>query len=224
MGKRVILTPILVMIGFALFAGLLHYLKVDPTRTLSASLEMILPLAAGVVVATIVSHDPAIELQLTLPRKYHRTAMVRLGLIVAWTACIALLSSAVLVVLNLAYVPFQLQSWSALLSFLTNQLTWLAPLLWFVGLGLCLAMLLRSRSASSAILSGIWVGEILFKDFFIDTDWLRPAFLFPTTLTPAIDFWLTNRFEVLGTALVLLLLGWLLLRNPEGLLKGSSEE
>jgi len=29
---------------------------------------------------------------------------------------------------------------------------------------------------------------------------------------------------VIGTALVLLPIGWLLLRNPEGLLKGSSEE
>ncbi len=224
MGKRVILTPILVMVGFGLFAGLLHYLKVDPARTLSASLEMILPLAAGVIVATIVSHDPAIELQLTLPKKYHRTAMGRLLLIVGWTACIALLSSVVLVAFNLSYVPLQLQSWSALLSLLTNQLTWLAPLFWFVALGLCLALLFRSRSASSAVLSGIWIGEILFKDFFINTDWLRPVFLFPTTLKPGIDFWLTNRFEVLGTALVLLLLGWLLLRNLEGLLKGSSEE
>lgn len=37
MGKRVILTPLLVMVGFALFAGLLHYLKVEPARILSAS-------------------------------------------------------------------------------------------------------------------------------------------------------------------------------------------
>ena len=74
--------------------------------------------------------------------------------------------------------------------------------------------------------STLWVEYIPsgFKDFFINTGWLRPVFLFPTTLKPDIDFWLTNRFEVLGAALLLLLLGCLLLRSPEGLLKGSSEE
>jgi len=43
MGKRVILTPIVVMVCFALFAELLRYLHVIPARFLSAGLEMILP-------------------------------------------------------------------------------------------------------------------------------------------------------------------------------------
>ncbi len=36
--------------------------------------------------------------------------------------------------------------------------------------------------------------------------------------------WLFTRIEIVGTGMVLLLLGWLLLRYPEGLLKGASEE
>src|SRR2546428_411002 len=115
LGKRVILTPILIMVGFACLAVLLHYLHTDPARTLSSRLVIILPLAAGLFAATT---------------------------------------------------------------------------------------------------------------------WLHPVFLFPTTLLPLVgplpqailNSWLTNRFELIGTALVLLLLGWLLLRNPEGLLKTSSEE
>ncbi len=225
MGKRVILTPILVMLGFTLFALLLHYLKVIPARFLSAGLEMIIPLAAGIIVATITSQDPTIELQLTVPKKYHRTAMERLVLIALWSAFIALLSSGILSTFKLTFVPTQLLSWSAPAQFLTIQLMWLATLLWFVGMGLCLALLTRSRSASGAILSGIWLVEIVFKDLFASTNWLQPVFLFPTTLTPAINFWLTNRLEVLLMAVVLLPIGWLLLRsNPEGLLKGSSEE
>src|SRR3954449_9971786 len=39
MGKRVILTPIVVMVCFALFAELLRYLHVIPARFLSAGLE-----------------------------------------------------------------------------------------------------------------------------------------------------------------------------------------
>ncbi len=225
MGKRVILTPILVMVGFTLFALLLHYLKVFPARFLSAGLEMILPLAAGVIVATITSQDPAIELQLTVPKKYHRTAMGRLILIALWSAIVALLASSLITAIKLAFVPTQLLSWSAPTQFLTNQLTWFSPLLWFVGMGLCLGLLTRSRNASGALLSGIWLVEIVFKDFFASTNWLQPLFLFPTTLKPALDFWLANRLEVLIMALLLLPIGWLLLRsNPEGLLKGSSEE
>lgn len=233
MGKRVILTPMLVMFGFGVFAELLHYLNVNPGRFLSSGLEMFLPMAAGVIVATIVSHDPAIELQLTLPKKYSTAAMLRLVLIVCWTACIAVLSGIVIDAFQLGYTPQQLQSWAIPFQFFVEQLMWIAPLLWFVAVGFCLALLIRSRSASGAILGGIWLAEIVFKDFIAITPWLRPILLFPTTLIlfPSqnipqflFNIWLTNRFEVLGTGLALLPLGWLLLHNTEGLLKGSSEE
>lgn len=232
LGQRVILPPILIMVGFALLAELLHYWNTNPARTLSASLEIILPLAAGIVVVTITSQDPAIELQLSMPKKYATTALGRLTIIAGWTIIIALLSSISIFALKLAYLPQPLQPWPAPLLFLAGLLTWLAPLFWLVTIGLCLALLLRSRSASGALLGGIWIVEIIFKDYFAAFDWLHPVFLFPTTLLPLVgplpqsilNLWLTSRFELIGTALVFLLIGWLLLRNPEGLLKTSSEE
>ena len=87
MGRRVLLTPVLIMVCFGLFAGLLAYLKVNPNRFLLAGLEMFLPLAAGVIIATIVTQDPAIELQLTFPRQYRTTTLHRLFLIVCWSTC-----------------------------------------------------------------------------------------------------------------------------------------
>jgi hypothetical protein len=39
-----------------------------------------------------------------------------------------------------------------------------------------------------------------------------------------INLWFTNRFEVLATGAALVIIGWLLLHNTEGLLKGTSEE
>jgi hypothetical protein len=233
MGKRVIMTPILLMIGFALFAVFLQARNVNPARFLSGGLEIILPIATAVVVATIASHDPAIELQLTTPRKYARTAMGRMALIVTWAIGIALLSSVILYSLRMAYVPQQLTSWATPLQFLTDQLTWLAPLLWMVAVGLCLALLLRSRAASAAILGSVWILEIIFKDYLAATTWLHPVLLFPTTLIlfpttliPNSIFWtwLFTRLEIVVTGVVLLLLGWLLLQYPEGLLKGASEE
>lgn len=232
MGKRVFLIPILVMVGFALFAGLLSYIHTTPARFLSAGLEMILPLMAGMVVATITSQDLAIELQLTMPVKYHLTVMLRLFLIAACSVCIAFISSSILAILGLQFIPEQVPPLSAPLQFLIGELTWFAPLLWFVAIGLCLAMLIRSRSATVALLSGIWIIETLFKGYFAANSWLQPVFLFPTTLLPMAgpqppayyNLWLSNRFELIATALVLLPIGWLLLHNPEGLLKGSSEE
>lgn len=233
MGKRVILTPVLLLIGFALFALFLQARNVNPARFLSGGLEIILPMATALVVATIASHDPAIEIQLTVPHKYSRTAMRRLAVIVVWAIAIALLSSMILYALRMAYIPQQLNSWVSPLQFLTNQVTWFAPLLWMVALGLCLALLLRSRAASAAILGGIWILEIIFKDYLAATTWLRPVLLFPTTLIlfpstliPDSVFWawLSTRLEIVGTGLVLLLLGWLFLRYPERLLKGASEE
>lgn len=232
MGKRVILTPVPTIVGVALLAELLYTLHTNPARTLSACLEIILPLATGILVATITSQDNAIELQLTMPKKYALTALGRLAIIVVWTICIAVFFSISIFVLKLAYVPQPSPATSLPLQFLIGQLTWLAPLSWFAAVGLCLALLLRSRTASGALLGGIWIIEIIFKDYIAATNWLHPVFLFPTTLLSLAGFipqnifnmWLTNRLELIGTVLVLLLIGWLLLRNPEGLLKTSSEE
>ena len=136
------------------------------------------------------------------------------------------------VVTDPAVAPQPPHALPASLQFLMGQLVWLAPLLWLAGCGLCLALLLRSRSASAALLGGIWVLEIIFKNYLAATDWLHPVLLFPTTLLPLagrlpqayFDIWLDTRLEVLGTGLALCLIGWLLMRNPEGLLKGASEE
>lgn len=227
LGKWVFLTPILMMGCLAFMAELLTIMHVETLRisqVLTASLEMLLPVAAGLVVATIISHDNALELQLTMLKKYRITAFTRVGLIVSWTASIALFASACIYHLKFWRVPRQLNSLQVLPQFFTGQLTWIAPLCWFVAVGICLALLMRSRTASSALLGGIWMVEAIFYGYFAFTEWLKPVFLFPTTLMPSIDFWLANRLELLGTALVLLLLGWFLLHNTEALIQGSAGE
>jgi hypothetical protein len=155
---------------------------------------------------------------------YRATAFVRLSLIIAWSGCIALFSSVFIYHLRFWRVPSQVETWKVLPQFLIGQLTWVAPLLWSVGVGLCLALFIRSRSASSALLGGIWTIEAIFYGYFAILDWLKPVFLFPTTLAPNINFWLINRFELLATALVLILLGWFLLHNSELLLQGTAGE
>ena len=227
MGKWVVLIPVLMIFACVVLAALLTLMHVAPLRisqVLTASLEMVLPLSAGVVLATIASHDAAIELQLTLPKTYRVTALGRLVLITVWSGAIALFASVFIYHLKFWRIPSQVASWTVLPQFLIGQLTWVAPLLWFVAIGLCLALLLRSRSASSALLGGIWTAEAIFYSLFATTDWLKPVFLFPTTLDPGIDFWLINRLALIGTALVLLVAGWFLLARTELLLQGTAGE
>jgi hypothetical protein len=227
MGGWVILIPPLIVLTFVMLGGILTIMQVDHLRisqVLTASLEMVLPLAAGLLTASIVSYDTAIELQMTMPKTYRMTAFVRLSLIIVWTGCIALISSVFMYHMRFWRVPSQVETWKVLPQFLIGQLTWIAPLFWFVSVGFSIALFIRSRSASSALLGGIWMIEAIFYGYFAIVDWLKPLFLFPTTLTPHISFWLSNRIELLITAFLLLLLDWFMLRNTEILLQGIAIE
>ena len=224
-GIWIIIIPLILVAGFALLIIPLQFFGMNIPRLLSAGLEMLLPVAIGLLVATTSTHDPALELQLTMPQPYAGTTLRRLILALVWTACIALLASILIGVCKQSYLPAQMRLWPVALQALASMLIWLAPLLWFVGLGLCAALLLRSRSSSGSLLGALWIIETLFLKNLLDgNDWLRPFFLFPTTLLPQDSFWLVNRLEVSIMGAGFIVLSWLLLHDKEALLKGASEE
>lgn len=219
-GKSTWLTPPLVMIGFVLFLVLVNRGVSVATiaRSLGAGLEMLLPMAAGVVIATIATHDRARELQLTMPQHYHRTAYLRFGLILGWTSLIALFTSMLLAIFHYWRLPQALVFWRPPWQFLAWQLTWLASLLWLAAVGLVCSLLLRSRAAGGALICMISIGEIIAHNDLNRLAWLHPIYLFPLTFSPGANYWLVNRFEILGTALALFVVAWFLLRQPELLL------
>lgn len=226
LGSPVFLTPLLLISGFALFMTLIQRGMTPYTmaRALGASLEMLLPMAAGVVVATIATHDRAIELQLTMPRRYHRTANARFLFILLWSALIALLTSALLLLLNHWRLPAEIAKWSQPWQFLAWQLTWFSSMLWLVALGLVFSLLIRSRSASGALIAVFSFAQIMFHGEFDANVFLHPVYLFPLTFSPGANYWLTNRVELLVTAALLLVLAWFLLRRPEALLSHAPGE
>ena len=67
LGRPALLVPCLIMIVGVLLAVILHLSQTKMISLFTACLEMFLPLAAGVFVSAVCGHDPAIELQLTLP-------------------------------------------------------------------------------------------------------------------------------------------------------------
>lgn len=226
MGRRVIATPIIIMLGVILSLAALHFFKLHSSRStdtdfLTASVEMLLPLAAAVVVATVVTQDAALELHLTLPTPYRQTALRRVALVLGWTACMALIATTCIFATHRWRVPSQVHAWNAPQMWLAAQLVWLAPLLWLSGVSLVVTLLLRNPIASVSLLGGIWIIETFAVNFFT-VAWLHPFFLFPTTFTPWVDFWLTNRWELVAMGVIFFPLGWRLLRNDEALLHSNS--
>lgn len=226
LGKPVFFTPLFVVAGFTLLISLVNrdMSLANIARSLGSSLEILLPMAAGVVAATVATHDPALELQLTMPRRYHCTANTRLLCILLWSAVIATLTSFFLARFGYLRQIDQIAQWNQPWQFLVWQLTWLSSMLWLVALGLVLSLLLRSRSASGALICALSIGEIIFHSSLSQNPLLFLVYLFPLTFSPDTSYWLFNRLELLGTALVLLLIAWFLLRLPELLLSHASGE
>lgn len=232
MGGKITLTPIVSMLSFGLLSFLLIYLRNNDVlpRFLMGGLEMILPLAAGIITVMLTSHDQAIEIQLTVPRLYHLTVLRRLLLLLSWCTLVGLLTSLIIATLNLNLLSIDLGSWPLALSFPLAQLSWIAPLIWFVCAGFCLGALLRNWVAGTTVLSAIWLLEIVFKDYLKATDSLHSIFFFATTLTPielvtssTFGAWLTVRWQMCAIAAAFLFIGWLLTHNTEAVLKSSSD-
>jgi len=217
LGVMALVVPVLVALLCGGLAGLmaLAHARAGPIATLlSGSLEIVFPLAAGIVAASVVGHEAALEVQLTLPTPYRATVLRRLVLLLGWTACVALTMVGALAALGL---------WRVRQSFAVGQFVWLAPLLWFIATGAVAALLLHSRTASGGVLAGMWVFEIAFGYLMVGRDWLRPWFLFASTYTPGADYWLLNRIVLTATALLLGGVAWVLLGRTEAHLLGGEE-
>jgi hypothetical protein len=232
---NIILTPLLILVGTILFAiGFMAFHK-NTTLLLLLELEVLFPLVAGVAVGSLIAQEPALELQLTMLSKYSMTSLLRILLVFVWIGFLAWLSITCSFAFKLIDLPEFTRSWPPILLYAMLQLLWFAPLAWFISIAFCLAQLTNSRTASGAILGAFWLIDILSSGVIIETFWLKPLLLFPTSffiypyvttssITLYITYWFTTRWEVLATAVVLFPLGWLLLRNTERLLQGITEE
>jgi len=210
--------PLFFAFGMAALAEFLQLGHVNQSfihDILLAGLEACLPLISGIIAATVATLDPAIELQLTLPLPYRITIFSRLALILIWTALIALLSTLTLHLVLPSVLPT---------SLVQEQLIWLAPMLWFTAVGAMLALLMRNRSTSGAILGCLWVMQLTFHGYFLATGWTRPWFLFTTLYAPTASFWLANRIELILTSAVVFIATWFYLHNSEWRFFGEEDK
>jgi hypothetical protein len=105
-----------------------------------------------------------------------------------------------------------------------QSLIWGAPMLWFVGFGAMLSLVLRNRVAASAALGMVWLGEIFLRTYLLQNQVLQKVYLFLTLETlggsrsPASAYWFTNRLTLLLLAAAFLAAIIALLHRNEALL------
>jgi hypothetical protein len=186
-------------------------------RVLLALLENGLPLAAGLSAALLVGLDPLLELHLALPAPYRGIVACRLALLLAWVLACTTAASTAITVAGYSQPPTARVHPSVLL-----QLTWLAPVLWFAAAGSALALAMRSRVASSAVLGMIWIAQFLLKDQFLQSPTLQKVYLFLTEEAGTPPYWLANRLLILAMAVALFGLVVPLLGQPEALLNAET--
>lgn len=215
LGVIALLTPLFVVAGIALFAGMMTLGGAQSgqvSKVLARSMEILFPLAAGTVAATVVTSDPGVEWQLTMPTPYRVTVFRRLAIVLVWSALVAFGDVLVLRIIGRWIVPR---------PFIASQLMWFAPMVSFAALGALLALLVRNRSASAGLIGGIWIIEVLFHSYLLNQAWSRPWFAFATTWAAGENFWLSNRLTLIGLACVLFVGVAALLEQREMLLTGG---
>ncbi|HVQ93561.1 MAG TPA: hypothetical protein VMU51_21160 [Mycobacteriales bacterium] len=185
-------------------------------RNLFAALEMGLPLVAGIGAASLVGRDPAAELQLTVPTPYRATLLRRLAVVVGWTALVALLIAAVLLVIDgWADRP---QAHGAVVG----QLVWLAPTLWLAAVGFLAGAVFRGPAAAGGLVAVLWMIEQILTEAVQQHQWSRLLYLFATSQGTVPADWTGNRLTLVATAIVLGIAAWLLLGGTERLVRGEA--
>ncbi|HEX8861717.1 MAG TPA: hypothetical protein VGC06_21975 [Actinomycetes bacterium] len=211
-----------------LAAGILVLVAVDgavrlnyPSRgialVLQSLLELALPLAAGMAAASLVGRDPAVELQLTFPTAYRTTILRRLAISAGWVAVIALTSAVAMVASGWWH------RWPSAHDALPGQLTWLAPTLCLVGLGLLVGALSASPATATAAVVAVWFFDLAAAGLLQQHRWSRLLYLFATTRGTVHDDWTANRLTLLAAGAAMTAAGWLLLRHPSRLLTKETE-
>lgn len=159
---------------FAILAGAAPVER--PDQIGAAFLGLVLPLLAGVLAASSLLDDPALELQFAAPRRATRMLLERLALLLGIVATGAISYQAFLGILG---VDLSLYG-----SLLQRQALWLVPSLGMLAMGSALAMATAQSTVAGMLVGLLWLGQILLRGLLIGSPWARHLFLFAGFFTP----------------------------------------
>ena len=190
----------------ALFVLMVAFMRTDAKQSYemaNAFLGFVLPLMAGILAASAIVDDTALELQLAAPRAPWRTLVERLALLLGIIAVAAFAFQVYLAAMGVDI--------SVLGNLAARQLTWLLPSLALMGLSSLFALAAVQGTAGALLVGLVWLMQILLRTWFMASPWARYLFLFMRaryTTNPALP---ANELCLVGLAVVLTAAaGWLL--------------
>ncbi len=182
--------PPLILLGFAALGAIAR----RQAQLVTVGLESAVPLAAGIVAASLIAREPSLELQLGMPGGYRPAALRRLAILFAWSA---LASLAGWIVADAAGL---VAAWGPNEGPVAAQLTWLVPLAFFVAIGGLAAVVLRGRATAVGVLAILWFTGHLFHGGFETIPYFRAWYPFLTSYAPTAADWLATRLTLLAIA------------------------
>ena len=213
LGRAALLGPLLAVAALAGLAALATWTGMggQADRILSEVLD-VLPVIGGIGAASIVTGDPALELQLSLPTVFRLTMLRRLALALGWTSLLGLGCALWLAASGRLTWP---------ISPFGDQLIWMAPMLWLAGLGEALSLAMGAAAPGSSLVGMVWVLELALGTSLAELPALRPVLLFLRFDPAHAADWTVNRLTLLALAALGLGLAAWLLGRPEWLLRGE---
>lgn len=202
--------PVAAAIGISL--AVIDSQSNDTARILFGTLEMAVPLAAGVGCASLVGRDPATEVQLAAPTQYRFTLLRRLVVALGSAAVVAAATAAVLIATG------WWERWPHHHGAFAGQLTWLAPTLGLGAVGFVTGAAFRGPAAAGAVVTSLWMLQQIFAGPAQQHYPGRLLYLFATTRGTVPGDWAANRLTLIGVAAVLIALALLVLARAERLI------
>ena len=172
-----------------------------------AFLAIVLPLMAGILAASCVLDDPALELQLAAPRRARRMLLERLAMLAGILAAAALSYQVVM-----AAVGIDLAAYGDLAR---RQILWLVPLACMLGLGSVAGLGAAQSTAGVLAVGVVWILQVLAHGPIMASAWARYLFLFTGFYEPGGAWLAANDLCLAALSVLFTALAWRALENQE---------
>ena len=192
---------------FMIIVPLMRYSRRTDLLASAAFLGYVVPLMGGILAASAVVEDTALELQLAAPRAPWRILLERLVLLLAIVGAGALVFQAYLLALGVDLAPLG--------SLAARQLVWLVPALALMGLASLGALAFNGGTSGALLAGGMWILQLLLRGWFMASNWARYLFLFLGERQPQSPALPANQLLLTGLALAFLAASGLLLKRTE---------
>jgi hypothetical protein len=192
---------------FALLVPLMGDADGRDAVTAAAFLGYVVPLMGGILSASAVVEDTALELQLAAPRAPWCILAERLAVLLGIVGLGALAFQVYLVALGV--------DMSHLGNPLARQWVWFVPTLVLMGLASLGALAFNGGTSGALLAGGMWILQLLLRAWFMVSRWGRYLFLFLGERQPQSPYLVANQLILTGLALAFLAGSGLLLKRTE---------